>query len=171
MFCRGWVGGRRATWRAFVTGCQAKWYIHVESLKRAIMRHTGVAFRHVIAALAVSVFCACGSSTEPYAEHAVEVSAPAVPMKVAPTDGFDVDGTYFRGACVTSRRVIVRNALRVRIAIRSKQAPLPSGVFCADHLYNETVSVRIDPPYTLPFTVRFDRGDRADTVRIVRPTS
>ena len=132
------------------------------------MTHTTFAFRCAIAGLAVAVFSACGDSTEPYAEQAVEVNAKAVQMEVAPSAAFDVVATYLRGACVTIRRVIVRDSAGVRIGIRLKQVQRPKDVLCPDNLCNGTVSVRIDPKYTLPFSVRFDRGDRADTVLMVR---
>ena len=88
------------------------------SLIRTVMTHTTFVFRCAIAALGFSVVCACGGSTEPCAEQAVEVRATSVPMEVASAAGFDVVGTYGRGACVTTRPVIVKDADTVLIVRR-----------------------------------------------------
>ena len=89
------------------------------SLIRTELTPTTFAFRCAIAALGISVVCACGGSTEPCAEQAGEVRATSVPMEVAPAAGFDAVGTYWRGTCVTIWSVIVNDTDTVLI-VRSR---------------------------------------------------
>lgn len=124
--------------------------------------------RRVSCALAVcAALIACEEATAPDAERTASLESARVPSEVVPPASFDILAVYWRGACDATRQSIVRESAEVRVTVFQRYAA-PPGAVCVRAVFLDSVVVRIDPPYTLPFTVRLERGGESDTVLVVR---
>jgi len=65
-------------------------------------------------------------------------------------------------------RRVVREAAGTRVTVFQKVGAPSPDVVCIARVSLDTVVVRIDAPYTLPFTVRLERAGESDTVLVVR---
>ncbi len=130
---------------------------------------TLLSLRRTLGALVTcAAIVACEESTAPDAERIAILEVAQIPTDVVPPASFDIVASYWRGACETARRRIVRDPSGIRVTVFQQAASPARGDACIALVYRDTVAVRIDAPYTLPFTVRWQRGGLPDTVIVVR---
>ena len=125
--------------------------------------------RRILAALFVcAAVVACRDATAPDAERTLTLESISVPAAVVSPASFDIVGVYWRGACVAVSQRVVREPTGVRVQVYQKMGVPGPDVVCIAMVFRDTVVVRVDAPYTLPFTVRLQRGGESDTVLVVR---
>jgi hypothetical protein len=105
----------------------------------------------------------CKLVTDPVGEAAWLMGA-VVPAHVAPNQSFEVIGAYGRGACDERHPRTLRGIDDARIGLRL----VSTRQMCIAVLVVDSVKLRIDPPFSLPFLVRFERAGAADSVFVVR---
>ena len=110
---------------------------------------------------------ACRDTTAPDAERAATLESTLVPAEVVPPASFGIVAVYWRGACDAVRQRIVRESAGVRVSV-FPQFAAPTGFACIARVSLDTIVLRIDAPYTLPFTARLERGGQPDTGLVVR---
>jgi len=125
--------------------------------------------RRMFCALAVcAALVACADATAPDEELTITLESVRVPAEVVSPASFDIVGVFWRGACEPVHQRVVREAAGVRVTVFQKVGVPSPDFVCIARVSIDTVVVRIDAPYTLPFTVRLERAGESDTVLVVR---
>ena len=119
----------------------------------------------------VAICCAllgCHSSpTAPREYRVAELLRVSVPESVLPGSAFPVTGYYGRGACDQTRPLREQSASGARLGLQLTTKDLPPGTACILILLTDSVKVDVAAPYTLPYTVRFERYGMADSVVVI----
>lgn len=125
--------------------------------------------RRVLSALFVwATVVACSDATAPDAERTITLESVRVPSEVDSPASFNVVGVYWRGACEAVHQRAVREPAELRVTVFQKDGVPSPDVACIALVYRDTVVVRVDAPYVLPFTVRLQRAGASDTLFVVR---
>lgn len=135
------------------------------------MSHPSSALRVLCALVVSAAVGACNDATAPDAERTITLESVSVPAEIVSPASFDIVGVYWRGACEAVQQRVVREPAGVRVTVFQKVVVPSPDVACIAMVSRDTVVVRIDAPYALPFTVRLQRGGEADTVLVVRRRS
>lgn len=123
----------------------------------------------VIAAIFVgAAFVACGEATAPARERTIALESVRVPADVVPPASFDIEGEFWRGACDAIYQRVEREPAGVRVSVYEKLREPGRDIVCTAQVFLDTVVVRVEAPYQLPFTVRVKRDGASDTVFVIR---
>ncbi len=121
----------------------------------------------LIVAAACSALLGCHSTpTAPSEYRSAALERVSAPASVVPGSAFSVTGYYGRGACDDARPVREQSATGARLGLRLA-ANVPPGTACIMILLIDSVRVEVGAPYTLPYTVRFERYMQPDSVVVI----